>query len=308
MIARDGADLHTQLLAAVVDYTRRGWPVFPLHEARTFGPKAGPDRARCTCSNAVCDRQAKHPRTANGLHEATCQPSVIEEWWTRWPTANVGIATGHGFDALDLDGPDALDRLDDAPGATPDPVAGPMVLTGRGLHIYVAPTGAGNRTAMLPSVDWRGRGGYVVAPPSMHHTGVPYQWTALYDEDTPIVTAAPWLAALARNETPRSSTHIRVLTPPGYPGRASNYGARALESEIGRLALAREGTRNHALNGAAFNLGQLVAGGQLDAHDVASQLLTVAGRIGLTEAEAVATIRSGMASGMTRPRTPEARR
>lgn len=80
------------------------------------------------------------------------------------------------------------------------------------------------------------------------------------------------------------------------------WGMRALNDEVAAVALAPEGNRNHALNRSAFNLGQLVGGGVLDATAVAGDLLTVAVRIGLTETEAIATIRSGLTGGMASPR------
>lgn len=50
-----------------------------------------------------------------------------------------------------------------------------------GMHVYIAATGSGNYAGMLPGVDYRGRGGYVLAPPSVlddredQHPGT-YQW------------------------------------------------------------------------------------------------------------------------------------
>src|SRR5690606_13286856 len=52
--------------------------------------------------------------------------------------------------------------------------------------------------------------------------------------------------------------------PPGPAGggdRAAGYAAAALDREADAVRTAPQGTRNHALNKAAFSLGQLVAGG-----------------------------------------------
>lgn len=293
-----------------LDYASRGWPVLPLHHPTTFGPKrsSGTEAAaRCSCRRSDCEAQGKHPRTENGLDDATTDPDVIRAWIEKWPEANVGLRTGVAFDVLDLDGAEALDSLDDLgpPDGAP-PVIGPMVLTGRGLHIYTEVTGAGNRAAMASGVDWRGRGGYVVAPPSVHHLhGDRYQWGDMYGIETLLAPVPGWLDDVVHKRTRKPHTS----TPTTWTGTsATAYGARAMEAELGRLATAAEGSRNAALNTAAFSLGQLVAGGQLDPQAVASQLLTVAIRTGLGESEAVATIGSGLTSGMRSPRRPQATR
>ena len=81
--------------------------------------------------------------------------------------------------------------------------SGPLVRTGGGgWHYYLAPTGLGNvRPAGLEHVDWRGRGGYVVAPPSRHASGHPYQWVAGRDLDTPLAEVPAALAGAAAAPT-----------------------------------------------------------------------------------------------------------
>jgi hypothetical protein len=56
------------------------------------------------------------------------------------------------------------------------------------------------------------------------------------------------------------------------------------------------------LNRAAFNLGQLVAAGLLDAADVQVVLLAAALEAGNPEAKARATIASGLSAGAAKPR------
>lgn len=156
---------------------RRGVPVLPLHEPH----EAGTPDVSCSCRRADCVSVGKHPRTSHGLADASRDPDAIAAWWTRWPTANVGAVTGVKFDVLDVDGPTGLCSLARlvAAGKVPDVIA--TVVTGRPFswHLLVAVTGAGNRAAMLPGVDYRGAGGYVVAPPSLHASGRRYQWQAI---------------------------------------------------------------------------------------------------------------------------------
>jgi hypothetical protein len=56
------------------------------------------------------------------------------------------------------------------------------------------------------------------------------------------------------------------------------------------------------LNRAAFNLGQLVAAGVLEAEEVTAVLLAAAMEAGNPETKARATITSGLAGGAAKPR------
>lgn len=87
------------------------------------------------------------------------------------------------------------------------------------------------------------------------------------------------------------------------------YGRQALDAELGRLAAAREGERNEILNLAAFRIGQLVLAGHLDEATARKELVTVAERIGLNDAEIRKTVDSGLTGGKEKPRErmPEAR-
>jgi hypothetical protein len=105
-----------------------------------------------------------------GLHDATTNDVIIRAWWDATPRANIGLRTGIGFDVIDLDGEAAVDALEEAR-AGREPLRGPVVATGHGFHWYLKATGLGNRAGILPDVDFRGQGGYVVAPPSLHPDG-----------------------------------------------------------------------------------------------------------------------------------------
>ncbi len=43
--------------------------------------------------------------------------------------------------------------------------------------MFIAPTGRGNGANIYPHVDFRGKGGYVILPPSIGANGRRYQWT-----------------------------------------------------------------------------------------------------------------------------------
>lgn len=130
----------------------------------------------------------KRPIVRRGLHEATTDPEQVAAWWQQWPQANIGLRTGLRFDVVDVDGPAGYRSLvvleDD--GLIPATLG--RVCTARGgRHIYIAPTGDGNTAGLLPGIDYRGSGGYVVAPPSRTVTGM---WTWLQPLDPANLRAA----------------------------------------------------------------------------------------------------------------------
>jgi len=60
-------------------------------------------------------------------------------------------------------------------------VIGKVITPRCGDHLYVRASGDGNTSGLLPGIDYRGRGGYVVAPPSIGPNGVRYTWTRPID-------------------------------------------------------------------------------------------------------------------------------
>src|SRR5262249_22948341 len=72
------------LLTAALQYAALGLPVVPVHSINGDG--------WCSCRDGKsCARPGKHPRTQNGIYDATCDPTEIESFWARWPDANIGI-------------------------------------------------------------------------------------------------------------------------------------------------------------------------------------------------------------------------
>jgi hypothetical protein len=64
---------------------------------------------------------------------------------------------------------------------------------GKGTHYYFQATGFSNKVGLLPGIDYRGAGGYVVAPPSRHRSGRRYEWD---DRGMNIAPAPDWLLAI----------------------------------------------------------------------------------------------------------------
>jgi hypothetical protein len=296
---------HGELLAALGElscaqaaqaYAALGYPVVPMH---TIRPGGG-----CTCADPTCRDLGKHPRLAGWPQLAATDPAIVGGWWRRWPDANLGLATGRRFDVLDLDGRQGVEALRAVFSIAPWEHPGPVTRSGSGgWHLLYAPTGLGNRVGLLAGVDWRGRDGLIVVPPSQHTTGRRYAWVR------PLTAALPEVPlGLRRRLAPPLATRTTRPPAPTTVGRGGGYGRAALAGERAAVAAAQPGHRNATLNRAAFNLGQLVAAGLLDVEQVRAVLLAAALEAGNHETKARATIESGLRGGAAKPRTAERRR
>jgi len=137
------------LLKAALAFAERGRPVFP------------------------CEQGGKKPLTPNGHLDATTDPRKIHMWWNRHPDANIATPTGKrsGILAVDHDtykeGTASLEEVE----AILGPVSkGVTIATGSGGRQYLSryPEGSNirNATGVLPGVDIRGEGGYILTPGS----------------------------------------------------------------------------------------------------------------------------------------------
>jgi hypothetical protein len=279
--ARRLSDDDDQLLVAALRLAGIDLPVFPLKPRDKIPLIAKADGG-------------------NGCHDATCDPDQIRAWWRRWPTANVGVATGAALWVLDLDGQDALDWISDLEDQHRWLTPGPASQTRRGVHLLFAPDPRvkGSNGTLGPGVDVKAAGGYVVVPPSIHpDTGRPYRWLPARDPwSVPLPEAPAWLLDLldppkaARTAAPRATP--RPTTTP--------YVAKAFERELEAVALAGDGQRNSTLNKAAFSLSRFVAKGELDAVDVGDALVGAALAAGLNRHEATRTVMSALRAGIRR--------
>jgi hypothetical protein len=143
-------DQPPQLESAALLYAAWGWPVFP------------------------CIAGLKRPAIEHGLKAATTDREQINDWWWRWPTANIGVATGHLFDVIDVD-PDGqswwqgmlLRSEMGQESVLPDIHGKASTARTGGMHLYIEPSGKGNLAGFATGVDYRGLGGYVLVPPSV---------------------------------------------------------------------------------------------------------------------------------------------
>lgn len=161
-------------LKAALSYAENlGWHVFPLHNIWEKYP--GP--SHCSCRDPECRKPGKHPRVQwkNG---ATTDRETIRQWWSKWPFANIGVATGKKSGVwvvdCDVEGDSyGLQILIETYGEhiadyknylyQQSPSGGSHIFIEYDETLSPVPT----KTRVLKEVDIRGDGGLIVVQPSV---------------------------------------------------------------------------------------------------------------------------------------------
>lgn len=250
------------MLDAAMAYARDGFHVVPLFE---------PNGAVCSCpQGAACTKPGKHPRTEHGFKAASIDEAQVREWWTRWPSANIGIACGPSSIAVidvDTKGFRAWHTLEKNRAV----LDGPRQRSGgerdgdSAFHHFFAHDHAANplrnSKALGEGIDFIGDGGMIIVAPSLHASGRRYEWCAndrLDRKSLPLlpvdvrerlgmprkpqrVIETPQSAILAPNSAMRP-WHAALLAQPW----TREHGTRAIVGRI--IALAREHIRRNADN------------------------------------------------------------
>ena len=195
----------TSNLEYALYYSSLGWEVFPAHTIRN---------GRCSCGKS-CKSPGKHPVTRYGLKEATTDRQVILKWWNKIPDANIAIRTGikSGLVVLDIDtktnGFESLATLENNNNKLPETLT--SITGSKGNHVFFTHPGGTVKTRanILSGIDFRGDGGYIIAPPSIHLSGDAYYWANFGS----MLTEAPgWLLNLVNNtDKPLISTNGNVI-------------------------------------------------------------------------------------------------
>jgi len=191
------------------EYAARGWHVLPLNASIENG---------CSCGKEKCSSTGKHPLISNGVKGATTDINTIKKWWVDWYYANIGIATGKesGIVVLDIDpkngGFESFKGLIKQHGELPKTV---KVITGSGgYHFYFKYPAieVKNRTNIIAGIDFRGDGGYVVAPPSNHASGNLYKWDdGCSPGDIKLAEMPDWLLDLVVNKNTKKEEKIKQI-------------------------------------------------------------------------------------------------
>ncbi len=161
------------------------------------------------------------------------------QWWTRWPDANIGMATGRlsGVVVIDCDYRDAAERfLEEYPEAEKTQIA----TSGRGLHFYFRyEEGIRNGNGTLgPRIDIRGQGGYVVVPPSIHANGKSYRY---FNENQPLALPENLKDILLNHSGGNGSKREQTIPPEGrIPEGQRNNTLTSLAGTMRRRGMTQE--------------------------------------------------------------------
>ncbi|WP_449280575.1 bifunctional DNA primase/polymerase [Leucobacter sp.] len=270
----------------------------PLHEAALRFAAAGVPVFPCVPGE-------KRPLVRRGFHDATADSVKVSEWWARWPVANIGIPTGvtSGIEVVDVDLRATGTGFPAFRAAHREGLAAGWAVLVRtpsgGLHAYYpadADRVQASWQAARAHIDFRGDGGYVIAPPSMVLR--------------PGGVRAPYRLIVATGDAPApvEAARLREFLDPRTPvpldrARASRFARRGSDAKVlaGWVAGRGEGERNRGLFWAACRLAE--AGTPPDA--TLDALGPAAERAGLESREIIATIRSAYRTTHLAPRTVE---
>ena len=251
-------------------YAERGWAVFPVAH--------------------------KRPLIAWRDGSTTDTDALDHMPWDE--ATGVGVDCGKsGLVVIDVDDLDAIPTLAASLGWDPTEDETAIARTGRGgYHIYYQAGEKAVRNSaskVVPGIDVRGDGGYVVLPPSAHESGQCYEWTkntSLRPIPEKMVELFNYREEKAPAPTPPSVSHEK-------------WGLAALAAEAHEVEASQPGQRNDQLNLSAFRIFGIVKGGHLDDVVARIRLERAALHVGLTPDEIKGTLDSAWAAA--EPRHPD---
>jgi hypothetical protein len=160
---------------------------------------------RCTCENPDCRNPGKHPLTRffpHGANSATSEMSLVRRAFRAEPDANIGV-TLEGLTVVDIDGPEGRDAID--PLDLPPTI---QVKTKRGRHLYFVDV-LGETGFKAHQIDViTGPSRYVMAPPSIHETGITYRWVKLDQRRAAVVPQSLLSLRSAGHQLPKANSGI----------------------------------------------------------------------------------------------------
>ncbi|MBN9178774.1 MAG: bifunctional DNA primase/polymerase [Microbacterium sp.] len=246
-----------------------------------------------------CVPDGKRPLVEHGFHDAATDAGQVAAWWRRWPTANIGVPTGaaSGVEVVDVDRKAAGSGFAAFGRARQAGLVGAWLAVVRtpsgGMHAYF-PTDPDRPQASWQAarahVDFRGAGGYIIAPPSVVNMPGGPRPRARYELIGGAQPGAAPLDAMALRDflDPR---------PPLVVRRSITTRVEDAERLAAWVSALGEGERNRGLFWAACRMAE--AGASPAA--TLDTLSPAAERAGLPPREVAVTIRSAYRTIRTAP-------
>ena len=167
-----------------------------------------------------CKAGAKTPATENGFHDATTDLAQIDRWWSDNPDYNLAICPEHvGWAVVDIEagGIGQWDELRTRNGY-PEIATYSVVTPRGGRHLYfdgslksTTKKLAGEIHKGVGGIDTRGRGGYVLVPPSVVN-GKAYT----VETDTDPAPLPAWIPPIVEHEVEEKGAAFGAPVPPGH--------------------------------------------------------------------------------------------
>lgn len=233
-----------------------------------------------------CAPGSKEPLTAHGFKDASADPARVASWWRKVPDANVGLPTGapNAVDIVDIDVHGEASGFAAIAKAREADLVGSWVWCVRtpsgGMHVYFPhPVGLEQRSWQSPRshIDFRGDGGYVIAPPSR----IEVDGTERRYEVVAVASHVPGPV-----DADRLRRFLDPSTPPRRPGYAPARGGADPEALAYVVRNAPVGGRNSALFWAACRMVE----GRFDYSSTVGALGSAAVHNGLSPRETERTV------------------
>lgn len=269
--------------------------------------------------------KAYPPKGFTGKDSRYPPRDLVVRWVATRRDSNVAIRLPYGVVGIDVDayeGKDGLATLNEHNRTLGPWLADPDARTVRsssrsdgisGIYLFRAslPEGRRWRGSIGPGIEIVHAGHrYVMAAPSRHpKTDASYRWldgteTVRLPEPDDLPELAPaWIEALTK------PVHVSEMdTPSGlakYQAAAdgTNYGLEGMRRELDELRAAWDNDTgfNNKLNEAAFAIGQLAGGGELEPAYARGQIEQLMIEVGAPD-DQYRTLESGFESGLAQPR------
>lgn len=200
--------MNETVLSEAISLVREHYTIFPIHISKQITSSTAEQIFLCTCGKIGC--LGKHPDVISFSTDSTTDIKRISRYGNKWETRGIAIHLRKCYCwVVDVDAPkgyEELKSITDEYGELPETRT--VRTGGGGVHYYfsgwIDKISSGK---LAEHIDIKGNVGdaYVVAPPTMHHSGNRYE----YINRRKPVDAPEWLVNLVL-----SKMHTKTNSPP----------------------------------------------------------------------------------------------